>query len=155
MSAEVIGRRDEQDRVLAFKRRFVYPFRWFYLSHIWGLRYRLRYVRLFASAVWHWDSCDYAPTLRMMQIAFREMSRLHRENGITVDAHKVARKTLVASELCRRLQDDDYETLAGHAHYDSMNERQRQRWAKHTTYLGQQDAEYLGKVLRDVRCWWQ
>src|SRR5687768_6481471 len=108
MSVEVIGQGSD-DALLAFKRKYLYPFRWFYRRNVWGLRTRLRYVRLFASAVWHWDSCDYAPTLRLMEIAFREMSRLHTENGITMDAHKVARKTLIVSELCRRLHDDDYE----------------------------------------------
>lgn len=152
-SVEIISQRKD-DKWLTFKRRFIYPFFWFYRSHIWGLGFRLRCVRLFASSVWHWDSCDYAPTLRMMQIAFREISRMHKEHGHTVDAEKIARQTLIASELCRRLEEDDYETLAGYARYEQMSERQKRAWAKHASYLGKQDAEYLGKMLRHIRKWW-
>jgi hypothetical protein len=154
-TVETIGRRREYSGWLGFKRRFIYPFKWFYRRNIWGFGFRLRCVRLFAAAVWHWDTCDYAPTLHMMEIAFREISRLHRENGITSDSRKVARRTLVVSELCRRLHDDDYAELAGHARYDRMSDRQQRAWAKHTNYLAQQDADYLGKVLRNIRNWWQ
>jgi hypothetical protein len=153
-TVETIRRPREYGGWLGFKRRFIYPFRWFCRSHLWCFVFRLRCVRLFASAVWHWDSCDYAPTLELMRIGFREMSRLHREHGHRTDSARIARKTLIVSELCRRLADDDYEMLAGHAHYERMNERQRRRWAEHATYLAKQDAEYLGRVLRDVRSWW-
>lgn len=140
---------------LTFKRKYVYPFKWFYQSHIWGLRIRLSYLRLFASSVWHWDSCDYAPTLRIMEVCFREMSRLHTERGIVVDSPRVARQTLIVAELCRRLHNDDYADLAGYERYDQMTQKQKQRWAKHTEYLANQDVVYLGRMLRHIQRWWQ
>lgn len=109
---------------------------------------------MFAAAVWHWDSCDYAPTLEMMRIAFSEISRMHAERGHLVSSEKTAKQTKIVAELCRRLGEDDYETLAGYARYDEMNERQRQRWAIHTGYLGKQDSEYLGRMFKHVRGWW-
>jgi hypothetical protein len=151
MSVEII-RWSNQSKWLAFKRRFIYPFKWFYQRNIWCLGFRLHCVRIFASAVWHFDTCDYAPTLRLMQIGFREMSRLHKEHGHVTDSHRIARRTLIVSELCRRLEEDNYETLAGYARYEQMNEKQRQQWATHTTYLAQQDADYLGRMLKNVRC---
>ena len=140
---------------LGVKRRFIYPFKWFYQSHIQGFWFRLRCVRLFASAVWHWDSCDYSPTLEMMNIAFREISRLHREHGQVVDSPRVARHTLIVAELCRRLGEGSYYDLAGYARFDQMTDRERAAWAKHVNYLAQQDAEYLGRMFRFVRHWWQ
>jgi hypothetical protein len=149
MSAEVIGQR-EYDGWLGFKRRYIYPFRWFYQSHIQGLRFRFRCIRIFASAVWHWDSCDYAPTLKLMEIAFKEISRLHSENGHLVSSDKTAKQTLIVSELCRRLHDDDYHDLAKGAIGTS---RKFARWG-HIDYLGRQDSEYLGRMFKFVRHWW-
>lgn len=146
---EIIGQR-EYAGWLGFKRRFVYPFKWFYRSHIWCLRFRFRCVRLFASAVWHWDTCDYAPTLEMMEIAFREISRLHAEHPHLVSSAKTAKQTKVVAELCRRLQRDDYFDLAR----NELNGRGGERWAKHVDYLGRQDSEYLGKMFKHVRHWW-
>src|ERR1041385_7921722 len=58
------------------------------------------------------SACDYAPTLKMMEIAFREIARLHSEHPHLVSSQKTARQTLIVSELCRRLHDDDYHELA-------------------------------------------
>jgi len=148
MSAAI---RRSDSRALRFKRRFIYPFRWFYQSHIWGLRGRIRYVRLFASAVWHWDSCDYVGTLELMRIAFAEISRAHRESGHVADSPIVAKQTAVVAELCRRLEADDYYDLAR----NEIHGREGQAWAIHVGYLGKQDAEYLGRMLRHIQCWWQ
>lgn len=150
MAAEVIENRREYHGWLGFKRRFIYPFKWFYQSHIWGLRFRLRNVRMFASVVWHWDSCDYAPTLRMMEIAFREISRLHRHHGHLVSSEKTAKQTSVVAEICRRMHDDVYFDNAR----NTFNGGQGRRWAEHVTYLGKQDSEYLGRMFRFVRHWW-
>lgn len=150
MSAEVIGQR-EYDGWPGFKRRFIYPFKWFYRSHVWGLRFRLRWVRLFASAVWHWDTYDYAPTLEIMEIAFREISRLHNEHPHLVSSAKTAKQTKIVAELCRRLQADDYFDLA---RSELRKSGDGGRWAKHVDYLGRQDSEYLGKMFKYVRHWW-
>lgn len=150
MSVEVIGRHREYDGWLGFKRRWIYPFKWFYRSHVWGLRFRLRNIHMFASAVWHWDSCDYAPTLEIMEIAFREISRLHTHHGHLVSSDKTAKQTKVVAELCRRLQRDDYFDLAR----SEVKGRRGRHWAEHVDYLGKQDAEYLGKMFKFVRYWW-
>lgn len=150
MSVEVITRPHEYTGWLGFKRRYIYPFKWFYRSHIWGLRFRLRNVRMFASAVWHWDSCDYSPTLEMMQIAFRAISRLHTEHGHLVSSEKTAKQTKIVAELCRRMCDDVYFNNARNA----FNGGKGQRWAKHVDYLGKQDSEYFGRMFRFVRHWW-
>lgn len=91
----------------------------------------------------------------MMELCFRGISELHRDHGHVVDSDKVARETLIVAELCRRLHTDDYAELAGYDRYDEMNELQRRKWAQHTAYLANQDAEYLGKMFRKVRRWWQ
>ena len=140
---------------LKFKRRYIYPFRWFYQSHIWGLRFRLSNVRRFASVVWHWDTCDWSPTVRMMEIAFKGISDLHRTNGIVMDSEKIARQTLIVSELCRRLQSDDYAEIAGWHRIDEMNPVQQKNWARHSEYLANQDVAYLAKTLLHLRKWWQ
>lgn len=139
---------------LEFKRKYIYPFRWFYQSHIWGFWFRVRCVIMFADAVWHWDSCDYSPTVRLMEIAFRRMMILHRDHGCLLKATRTAKQLLIVSELCKRIQEDNYADLAGHANYDSMSEFQRTKWARHTNYLQKQDVEYLGKMMRYLPSWW-
>lgn len=135
-------RRMESDPWLRFKRRWIYPFRWFYERNLWCFSFRLHCVRVFASAVWHFDTCDYAPTLRLMAIAFREMSKHHTEHPIIMDSKRVARQTMVASELCRRIESDDYGALTKPRDYE------------HAEYLVKQDIEYLGKTLKYIRHWW-
>jgi hypothetical protein len=85
----------------------------------------------------------------MMEIAFREISRLHAEHPHLVSSEKTSRQTLVVAELCRRLQ-RGYFDLAR----NELNGRGGQRWAKHVDYLGKQDSVYLGRMFRFVRHWW-
>jgi hypothetical protein len=147
---EIIGGRREYDGWLGFKRRYIYPFRWFYQAHIWGFGSRLRSVRMFAGAVWHWDSCDYAPTLEMMEIAFKEISRAHTEHGNLVSSDRTAKQTRVVAELCRRLREEDQYDLAR----NEFNHGEGRRWAEHVGYLAKQDADYLGRMFRFVQHWW-
>lgn len=148
-SVEIIGQ-SEYTGWLGFKRRYVYPFRWFYQSHIWGFSSRVRNCIMFASAIWHWDWIDSGCTLEIMEIAFRYMSKMQAKHGHLVSSDKTSRQTLIVAELCRRLHDDGYFELAR----NELNSRGGQRWAKHVDYLGKQDSEYLGKMFRFVQHWW-
>jgi hypothetical protein len=151
MSAEILPRKREYHGWLKLKRQYVYPFRWFYQSHIWGLRFRVRNCLMFADALWHWDWIDYAPTLRLMEIAFRHISRMQAKHGHLVSSDRTAKQTLIIAELCRRLEADDYETLAG---YDAEGRRHKRGWVEHSNYLAKQDIEYFGRIFRYVRHWW-
>lgn len=150
MSVEMIGQHRDYSRRLAFKRRYVYPFRWFYQAHIWGFWGRIRNCIMFASAIWHWDWIDSGCTLKLMEIAFRHMSKMQAEHGHLVSSDKTSKQTLIVAELCRRLEQDDYFDLAK----NELNGRGGLRWAKHVSYLGTQDSIYLGKMFRFVRHWW-
>lgn len=151
VEVEIIGRRRNPDKWLAFRRRYILPFKWFYQSHLWGFWFRVRNCLMFATALWHWDWIDYAPTLRLMDIAFRHISRMQADHGHLVSSDKTSKQTLIVAELCRRLEQDDYETLAG---YDAESGNHKRGWVEHSNYLAKQDIEYLGRTLRHVRHWW-
>lgn len=136
---------------------FLLPLRWFYQAHIWGFGMRLRNIRLFADAVWHFDTCDYAPLLRLIHVATKEMARLYKEHGMVVGSERTARQLTVVAELCRRLEADDHFTQAGYKHetWPALSDFERKRISDHAEYMVKQDVEYLAKTMKDIRCWWQ
>jgi hypothetical protein len=137
--------------------RFLRPLRWFYDAHIWCFWTRVRFLRLFAYSIWHFDTCDYAPLLRIIHVATKEMARLYREHPLVVGAEKTAKQLTVVSELCKRLEADDYFENAGHDgdSWQRLPDHRQRQIAKHAEYMAKQDTEYLGKMLTRVRYWWQ
>lgn len=137
--------------------RFLLPLKWFYEAHLWCFWTRVRFVFLFADAVWHFDTCDYAPLMRLVHVATKEMARLYKEHGHVVDSEKIARQLTVVSELCKRIEADDHFTNAGYnpKTWRDLPDCERQRIVKHTEYMAKQDAAYLGKMMARVQCWWQ
>lgn len=108
----------------------------------------------FRKVIWHWDSCDYAPTLDLMEVAFREISRLHTENGHLVSSKRTAKETFIVANLCKRLSADDYDQLAKNKPTNALNEHEARAWIKHVEYLAAQDIALLGKMFRKVQHWW-
>jgi len=137
--------------------RFLLPVKWFYHAHIWGLRMRLRNLWIFADAVWHFDTCDYAPLLRLIHVATVEMRDMYRHHGRVVDSDKIARQITVVSELCKRMEREEYFDNAGYSRSDwgLLPDKEKQRIARHATYMMRQDAQYLGKTMAKIQSWWQ
>jgi hypothetical protein len=120
---------------------------------ILGIKNLLR----FRSVVWHFDTCDYSPMLRMIQVATREMADATCTVKRTTDWQKRHRELIAVSELCRRLIADEYFENAGYSNGDEwkrFSRKKKQRIAKHAEYMNRQDAHYLGKMFKNVCRWW-
>ena len=132
--------------------------RWQHLTMRLGFKNLWR----FRSAVWHFDTCDWAPMMRLMHVGFREMAIHHRDHSHTMGGPKRARQLMIVSELCRRLDDDEYSFSAWRVNdWDGVlksqraaNDRQWKHVHAHEEYLVNQDITYLGKMLRHLRMWW-
>lgn len=123
--------------------------------HWIGLCLGLKNIWRFKSAVWHFDTCDYAPMLKLLQIATREMAVQHLEAGHSKDSKNRGRELLIVSELCRRLYDDNYFENAGYGStWGQKTGKQQRRVAVHAQYMEKQDADLLGKMFQMVRYWW-
>jgi len=124
---------------------------------LWCLYVGLRNCWRFRSVVWHFDTCDYAPLMDMLSTAARLMATHHQKHGKVTSSERSAKQLLIVSELCRRLEADDYPELAGyeHAAYPQWSSRRRTYVWQHAEYLAQQDIDYLGRMLKKhLRGWW-
>lgn len=120
--------------------------------HWYGLCQGVRNFWRFRKSIYHFNASDYSYLLWLMADATVEMSRHHREDGVTADREKTARQLLVVSELCKRLREDNYFVMAGYRY--GLDDAKARRVFAHSDYLAKQDIEYLGRVLRHLRSWW-
>jgi len=84
------------------------------------------------------------------------MAEYHRKHGHLVRADRTGQQLAVVSQLCQRLNADEYFDKAG---YDPETWRNRPDYdrhkiATHAGYMEKQDAEYLGRMFRYVGHWW-
>lgn len=122
----------------------------------WSFWFGCRNVRIFWSAVWHFNTCDYTSLLELIERAARQMRALHTEHPITADAGKVAKRLTVVAELCRRLREDNYFVNAGYDNkWQYRSDSDMTRIVKHAGEMAQNDARYLGQQFRFVQHWWQ
>jgi hypothetical protein len=126
--------------------------RWNYLC----VKYGLLNLWRFRSVVWHFDNCDYSPLLKLLQLATRQMSDHHKRSGRVVGSDKIARQLLIVSELCRRLERDQYFENAGYKRKDwkAKSPHRRSGIIEHAEYLQKQDLNYLGRTLQHLPKWW-
>lgn len=117
-------------------------------------RYGIRNLFWFGRAVWNFDTCDYVHMLELVRISALKMAEYHEKHGVTVGRERTAHQLRMVAELSRRIIVDNYSDLAGHARYNQMTDKEKRHWALRTGYLAQQDAEYLGKMLKYVQHWW-
>lgn len=125
---------------------------WFY-----DIRNGLSNIPLFFEAVWHFRSWDSDGLLEIIQVATKEMSRCHKEFGHCMNSEKTAKQLIAASELCRRLREDNYFENAGYRQgesWDNLPEYQKTQIARHSALVSKNDAIYLGKLFRFVQGWW-
>jgi hypothetical protein len=126
--------------------------RWNYLC----IKYGLLNLWRFRTVVWHFDTCDYSPLLKLLQLATRQMSDHHKRSGRVVGSDKIARQLLIVSELCRRLETDEYFENAGYKRKDwkTKSPRTRSGVIEQAEYMQQQDLAYLGQMLQHMLTWW-
>lgn len=132
------------------KGEYTYHHHWTW--HWYGLRQGLSNFWRFRKSVYHFNASDYSYLLWLMADATQEMSRHHREDGVAADRDKMARQLLVVTELCKRLREGNYFMMAGYRR--GLTSAQASRVFAHSDYMAKQDVEYLGKMLRHMRSWW-
>jgi hypothetical protein len=120
------------------------------------LKNGVRNVCVFFFAVWHFEPGDYTGLLALMEIATRIMRDHHERSRRFVGVESVIRQLTVTTELCKRLREDNYIENAERSFgdYFSLASVQRKLLWQHEETMKKQDAEYLGKMLRFVRSWW-
>lgn len=139
------------------------PYRWLWRTILpnlrccwYDLKYGVRNLWLFWNDVWFFNACDYSHLLGLMRIGTRLMRDLHRDHGNTVSAPQIARQLTIVTELCRRLEEDNYFTNAGHNRntWRQISDFECRRICEHSKKMAEQDAAYLGKMFRHIQRWW-
>lgn len=123
---------------------------------LWGIRCKLRNIRIFWRAVLDFNTCDYSGLLQLMEISLRAMRDLHRDHGVTVGRERTARQLTVAAELCRRLNEDRHFQNAGYdpTTWKHLDDKRKTRICEHSVQMAKNDAVYLGRAFRFVQHWW-
>jgi hypothetical protein len=141
---------------------FRFPYRWLprtvwtNITHpYYDIKNGLQNLGTFFEAVWWFRSWDWTGMVQLLEVSAREM-RKQQELGIHVGDDKQARRLLVVETLCRRLRADNYFENAGYdsEQWENVPDFERSRIAKHSGYMPQQDARYLGQMLRFLQHWW-
>ena len=105
-----------------------------FLDNFWNYR----------EILWHDQDFDYGYLLDMIELKLKRMGNHFSKHGITVDSRRVARECRVASELCRRINVNDY--MNGEITRESVIKDGERREA---------DLDYLTHLIqRKLLCWW-
>jgi len=139
------------------------PYRWLWrtwrtnLVHwFWDVRNGVNNLFIFFEAVWWFRSWDWSGLAELIEVAAKQMRRAQ-ENGCHTGSERYAKQLLVVQNLCRRLREDNYFENAGYNDktWKQMPEFRTRQIARHSTYMSQQDALYLGKMFKFLQCWWE
>lgn len=141
-----------------------FPYRWLLrtvfknIGHIyWDLKNGIGNLVTFFEAVWWFRSWDWTGMVSLLEVSAREMRGSIEVNTVKhVRWERDARQLLIVESLCKRLRDDDYFRRAGYNRktWKTVPDFERTRIAQHSGYMAQQDAVYLGKILKNVQHWW-
>lgn len=139
------------------------PYRWLWktiflnlASYYYDLKNGIHAYWVFRKTVWHFRSWDFSGLLKLMETATSEMYCCHRDYAHYVGAERTAKQLLIVRELCKRLREDKYFKKAGYdsQNWDYFDDFDKSRIVKHSVYMAEQDAVYLGKMMRHVQKWW-
>ncbi len=110
-----------------------------------GIENVIRWVPL----IWKDRDWDEYFLLRVMQFKLRKMGECFRDYGHLVHSDRYSRQCLVASELCRRLREDEYGDPKLHYTKKTKYDYQREECTK------KNDQRYLGLLIgKYLRHWW-
>lgn len=87
-----------------------------------------------------------------MHVAVEDMEQGQIRYGISSDKHKIVKQLKITKNLLKRITDDNYLELAKYNQKDSF--KKKRFIMEQIEYLENQDAEYLGKMFKKVRNWW-
>lgn len=103
-----------------------------------------------APVIWRDIDYDSVALLRIMEYKLRRLSNVLKD-GHLVSGDRNARNTLIAAELCKRLNDDEVYYLNA----DKRWPKRGKHWAMHITYTQKQDQQMLGKIIgKYITHWW-
>lgn len=103
--------------------------------------WNIKNICAYIPVLWNNQDCDWSGLLLIMSVKLRRMSDHIREHNIIQGAEKTSREILMASELCRRMSEEDY--LFKAKDFDEE------------TKLFDRDMELFCRLFRKkLRCWW-
>lgn len=144
-------------KLVAFPYRWKTPrLAWKNITHIfWDLRNGMSNIPKFFAAVWWFRPWDWTGMVELLQVCAHEMRLSIEINTVKhVGWERDRQRLLAVEQLCKRLLADDYFDNAGHNNWDKLSDHEKHRAAQHASYMENQDAKYLGKMLTFVREWW-
>lgn len=129
-----------------------FPYRWMWgttRANLWciylAFKNGLENIPLFFNAVWRFRAWDWTGMVELLEISAREMRKVQ-EGGRHTGSERCAKQLMIIETLCRRLREENYYEMHGDRH-DSI-------WADRVAYSVKNDAEYLARMMRYIRCWW-
>lgn len=139
------------------------PYRWGWrtvgpnlVSYIDDVRTVCRNVRRFWPVLKRFQVWDEYGLLLFMEIATKSMADCHRRHGQLVRSERTSQQLATVSELCKRLNADEYFEKAGYewSTWQTRPDHERSKIARHAGYMEKQDAAYLGRMFRHINHWW-
>lgn len=115
-------------------------------GYLWDFRNGVKAFWMLRAGVWRFRPWDYYGLLYIMEIALKIMAESNQRHIPYVGADKDLRHMKVAAELCHRLRTEPYPEMHGEVH--------DKQWAQRWSFSEKNDAEYLGKMLRGIKGWW-
>jgi len=123
-------------------------------SLYYNFKYGIDNFVYFGKAIWKFRTWDYSFFLMVIIKMAKKMAHdFENQSNQSSRGRKITRQLKSLAFLCERLYNDGYFDAAGYR--PGMSSAKIKRVFAHGDYMAKQDIEYIGKILKDVRTWWE